>query len=75
MQKKETMHDDITHKGKVYRIIGEPSSIAHPGQVIVAIFDISLPGKPEEMHRDTGTDDSKLETMMRNARVWVNNLS
>jgi hypothetical protein len=68
------MHQDIKHKGKVYRVISEGPNVAHPCEAIVAVFDVSNPKTPKEIYRETGFEDRELGTLARNARVFVKNL-
>jgi hypothetical protein len=73
-QYNSVMYKDVTHKGKVYRIFSERISMQHPDEAIVAIFDVSLPGYPKEIHRESTHEDGKLEPLERKAELFVKNL-
>lgn len=64
-------HHDTTHKGKVYRTFVEGLSIQHPDEVIVAVFDVSLPGKPKELKRFSGREDTDLHRLQLQATEFI----
>jgi hypothetical protein len=68
------MHQDILHKGKVYRIISEDLTILHPDEVIVAIFDVSLPGNAKEVRRLIGRSEKEVYRLTNEARKYVDSL-
>jgi hypothetical protein len=65
---------DIVHKGKPYRIISEDLTLLHPDEVIVAIFDLSVPGNAKEVHRLTGRGEKEIYGLTREARKYVDGL-
>jgi hypothetical protein len=65
---------DILHKGTTYRIISEDLTILHPDQVIVAVFDVSVPGKAKEVHRLTGRSEKEIYGLTKQAGKYVDGL-
>jgi hypothetical protein len=65
---------DILHKGKTYRIISEVLTILHPDEVIVAVFDVSVPGSPKEVQRFTGRGEKEIYGLLNQARKYVDSL-
>jgi hypothetical protein len=65
---------DILHKGTTYRIISEDLTILHPDEVIVAIFDVSVPGNAKEVQRFTGRSEKEIYGLLNQARKYVDSL-
>jgi hypothetical protein len=69
------MHKDIvSSQGKVYRIFAEEISVAHPEGPMVAIFDISIPGQPMEILKESRPANQGLDKLIYDAEQIVKTL-
>ena len=69
------MHQDITHKGHVYRIIWEPPTLSHPAECVCVIYNIANANDPREPFRGTCFDETKFSSLRHNAELYVAGLS